>query len=304
MAAADPLRLVTTRAPFRSDHDLSEVAAQQKLVIRLNFLVCTRCRVFNVSTMKKIIVRGLIVLVILVVVAVVVIGLSLGSIVKKGVETVGPQIAKVDIKLDSVSLSLLSGSGTIKGLLVGNPEGYKSPQAITVGLAGVSVSPGSVLSDKVVVRSVRVESPEITFEGNPMNNNLSKILDNVNAATGGGGQTSPQPEAKAGKKLQVDDFVITGAKVHVGAGGPVVSIPDIHLTNLGTGPEGITAADLTQRVLSEVVKHTLTAVAGAATELGKGALDMGKEAGNQAITGGVERIQKSVGDLFKKKQPD
>jgi hypothetical protein len=31
---------------------------------------------------------------------------------------------------------------------------------------------------------------------------------------------------------------------------------------------------------------------------------MGKEAGNQAITGGVERIQKSVGDLFKKKQPD
>ena len=244
---------------------------------------------------------------VLIVVAIVAVGFFLGSIVKKGVETVGPQIAKVDVKLDSVSLSVLSGSGTIKGLIVGNPEGYKSPQAISVGTASVSVSPGSVLSDKVVVRSIRVESPEITFEGGLTKNNLTTILDNVNAATGGGedSKDKPKEEGAAGKKLQVDDFLMTGAKVHIGSGGTTLSLPDIHLTGLGTGPEGITAGDLTQRILSDVVKGTLKVAAGAVTDLGKGVLDAGTKAGQDAgktATESVEKVGKSIGNLFKKKE--
>ena len=62
----------------------------------------------------------------------------------------------------------------------------------------------------------------------------------------------------ASKKLQVDELVITGAKVNVsvkGTGGLAVPItlPHIHLTNLGQGPEGITARELTETVLSEII---------------------------------------------------
>ena len=242
--------------------------------------------------MKKILIRALIGVAILVIVAVVIISLSLNGIVKKGVETIGPQIAKVEIKLDSVSLSVLSGSGRVKGLVVGNPEGYKAPQAISVGMASVSVSPGSVFSDKVVVRSIQVDSPEITFEGNPMKNNLSQILDNVNASTGGG-KDSTQAEAGPGKKLQVNDFLITGAKVHVGS-GVTVPLPDVHLTDLGTGPEGITVADLTQRILSAVVTSTLKTVAE------KGVSEASKQAG-EAVSGTLDKAGKGLGDLFKKK---
>jgi len=40
------------------------------------------------------------------------------------------------------------------------------------------VNPLSVLSDKIVVRSVRVEAPEISFEGSPFGkNNLGQIMD-------------------------------------------------------------------------------------------------------------------------------
>jgi hypothetical protein len=70
------------------------------------------------------------------------VGLSLNGAIKKGVETFGPQIAKVPVKLDGVSLSLFSGSGAIKGLVVGNPEGYKTDHAMSVGMASVSVAPG------------------------------------------------------------------------------------------------------------------------------------------------------------------
>src|SRR5262245_18686030 len=110
--------------------------------------------------MKKLIVRFILVLVVLLIVAVGVSIYFLGSIVKKGVETVGPQITKTEIKLDGATLSLLSGSGKLKGLFVGNPQGFKTPSAIKVGSVSVGVAPGSVLSDKVHVKEVRVEAPE------------------------------------------------------------------------------------------------------------------------------------------------
>ncbi len=134
--------------------------------------------------MKKFLVRLIIGIVALVIIAIFVVGLFLGNIVKRGIETVGPKIAGVNIKLDHVGLSLLSGSANIKGLTVGNPEGFKTPEAISVGGVSVAVSPGSLLSDKIVVRSINVKAPEITFEGTLRGNNLSEILDNVNAATG------------------------------------------------------------------------------------------------------------------------
>ena len=258
--------------------------------------------------MKKLLIRLLIALVVVVIIVVVAIGLFLDSAIKKGVETIGPQVTKVDVKLDGVSLSLLSGSGKIKGFVLGNPQGYQTPHAISVGSTSVSVSPGSLLSDKIVVRSIRVEAPEITVEGTLHGNNLTKILDNVNGAAANGGTDKSAPKGdkdKAGKKIQVDDFLMTGAKVNVsivGLGGKSVpiAIPDIHFTNLGQGPGGITAAELTQRVLQEVVAKATKALEGYAAEIGKGATDLTK--GGKNATESVGKATKGVTDLFKKKK--
>jgi hypothetical protein len=141
---------------------------------------------------------------------------------------------------------------------------------------------------------VRVEAPEITFEGNPFSgNNLSTILKNVNAAT-----NAPAKEAnKPGKKLEVDEFVITGAKVNFN--GATLPLPDIHLANLGTGSEGITAADLTKRVLDALTTACVKAVANAATDVGKGAEKVGKDLG-KSVGPNVSNLGKSLGGLFKK----
>ena len=39
-----------------------------------------------------------------------------------------------------------------------------SQSSVRVGSVALKVVPGSVLKDKVIVRSVRVEAPEITYE--------------------------------------------------------------------------------------------------------------------------------------------
>jgi hypothetical protein len=236
--------------------------------------------------MKKILIRIVIVLVALVIAAVIALSMFLDGAVKKGVETVGPQLTKVSVKLDGVNLSVLGGSGSIKGFAVGNPEGYKSPHAITVGSASVAVSPGSLLADKVVVRHLRLEAPEITIEGSPMNNNLTKILDNVKAASGSSGETTPaESESGAGKKMQVDEFLMKDAKVtYVISGQPyVLNVPEIKLTGLGTGPDGITAAELTDLALSRLISELGPILSQEASKLGKQAVDSALDKANQKL---------------------
>ncbi len=260
---------------------------------------------------KKIIIRGLIVIVVLLVLVVLVIGLFLDAGIKRGVETFGPRLTKVDVKLDSVSIGLLSGSGKIKGLVIGNPSGYKSPTAIKVGSASLALSPGSLLSDKVVIKSINLKEPEITFETDFHGNNLSKIRSNLNEAmkaTNAPANKAKQPEqaqkaqaAQAGKKLEVDDFVITGAKLHVGLtalGGEAatVTLGEIHLKDLGKGPDGITAAELTSEVLKAIEDQAIQVSASAAGDLQKMGKNLGKSASNT-----LDNIGKSLGDLLKKK---
>lgn len=260
--------------------------------------------------MKKIVLIVAAIAAVCLIALVVILTLSLGSIIKKGVETVGPQITKTEMKLDGANISLFSGSGTLKGFLIGNPEGYKTPSAIKVGEVSLGVKPGSVLSDKIHVTYVRVQGPEITFEGTlGTQNNLGKIMENVETATGGSNQNKPadkSADSGASRKFQVDDFLISGAKVNVSmtllAGKSVtVSIPDIHFTNLGNGPEGISAAELTKKVLSQVNAETLKAVEKVLNDLGKQVTDLTREAATKGATQALDKATKSIGDLFKKK---
>ena len=84
----------------------------------------------------------------------------------------------------------------------------------------------------------------------------------------------------------MDNFIITGAKVHFN--GTILTLPDIILSNLGQGPEGITPAALVKEVLSHVNVATVKAIG---SSLG----DTGKILGGEA-----SKIGKSIGGLFKK----
>lgn len=252
---------------------------------------------------KKIFWGVVIALVVLIVAGVIVAGAFLGPIVKEGIDTFGPRITKVPVGVEEVHLSLLAGSASLKGLVVGNPKGYQSPQAISAGMIAVGVNPLSVLSDKIVLRSIRLESPEITFEGSLRGNNLSQILDNVNgsaqAAAQKGSAASTGTNAAPSKKFEVDDLLITGAKVHViltdlGGKQMTLPLPPIHLTDLGKNKEGITVADLSRSVLDAIVTATVKAVANAGTSIGKNAgkliINTGKNEAVSNITRGLNNL--------------
>jgi uncharacterized protein involved in outer membrane biogenesis len=244
--------------------------------------------------MKKLI-RIALVLVVLVAVLAVVGLFYLGNLVKAGVEKVGPAVTKVPVTLGSAKVSILGGSGTLKDFVIGNPEGYKSPAAIKVGVAHVSIVPRSILGDKVIIRSIRVEGPEITYEKTGLTgSNLGQILDNLGGEKKPGAPESKEPATSGGssKKLQVDEFIITGAKVHVKV--PLIDpyvqeLPEMKLSNLGQGPDGITPQELGQRALTLITEATAKAVA----EKAPGVSGKAAETLNKATD--------AVKDLFKKK---
>lgn len=194
----------------------------------------------------------------------------LDRIVKQGIETVGTQVAKVEVKLDDAGVSLFSGKGALRGLQVANPKGYRVPQAVTVGQALVVLKPLSVFSERVVIRSVVVQETEIHYEKRDGKTNLDVLQANIESAL-----PDRDKKTKPGKKLQIDSLVIRNAKVHVYGDKPdepptVLTLNEIHLKDLGQGPEGITGAELTRQLTTAVIKDTLAAMVRGVTDRLKG----------------------------------
>src|SRR5437016_1967783 len=248
--------------------------------------------------MKKIILRILVVLVILILMAALAIHFFLDGAVKRGVEKYGSSLAKVEVKLQSAAVSLLSGSGKLKGLVVGNPEGYKSASAISLGTGALSLEPRTIFANKVVIRTFSMEAPEVTFETDLKSNNLRKILDNLEGSTAGDeNQTPKQKESKEGKHLEVDDFVIRGGKIHIALSKVIASqsvtedLPEIHLTELGKEGNGITAAELAKKVISAIEKEAVKLAADAASGALQGKTDLTKNLGLSS-TGSVSGAAK------------
>ena len=258
--------------------------------------------------MKKIL-KLLILLAVLLVAVIVGLTLFLDKGIKRAVEAVGPRLTQVDVRLDKVSLSLLSGRVELEGLFIGNPEGYKSESAIEIGSLVLAARPSSFLSDKVIVRRFDLRAPVVTFEGGLKENNLRKILDNVNGAIEDKDSTGGRDEKKideAGLKLQVDELVVAGGKVQVwlnvlGSRATTIDLPEIHLTNLGTGPEGITTAELTDRLLRVIIEKATVAAASAMAGSTEGMTEGLKQAGQEAADKVLNEAAKSLTNLLNRK---
>jgi hypothetical protein len=146
----------------------------------------------------------------------------------------------------------------------------------------------------------------VTFETDLTHNNLSKILANLNETTGSGKEPTQTQGGKPSKNLQVDDFLITGGKIHVsvtalGGKSATVALPEIHLKDLGKDPQGITPAELSKKVLQAIESSAAQAAAGAITDLSKGGVYLSSEAAKDA-TNTLNKVTTGIGDFLKKKK--
>ncbi len=217
--------------------------------------------------MKKwILIGGGVVIVIIIVLFV--IGISnIGPLIKAGVNTYGPGITKTEVRLEDVSVSIFSGEAKLKGFHLGNPKGFKSPEAMKVGSIFVDVDEKSLMKDPMIIDRIEITRPEITYEKAKGTDNFRAIIDNVQKTVGMG--ESPKEKSKEegkGKKLLIRDFVVKDGKVtlttaFLGSKSISVALPDIHLKNIGGQKEGTSPAKVSEEILAALYgKITSSAV--------------------------------------------
>jgi hypothetical protein len=257
--------------------------------------------------MVKKLLKIFVVLALLGVIALVVIGFFLGPIVTKAVNTIAPKITGTTVTLDGAKISPLTGGGTLKGLFVGNPEGWSSDKAFYLGEVRGSVQPFSVFGDHIVINEVFIDGPELVYEKKIFGgSNIDALLKQVEANMGGG-KTAPaaepaKTEEKPAKQLKfaIKSFRLQNVKVSMGVGAAMVSVPmpPITITDLGVAEGGITPDQIVAAVLRAVIANIGSATAEAALKVGAGALDGGKDVGGavkDAGKGAVDGVKKLFG---------
>jgi len=253
--------------------------------------------------MKKVLIGGAVVLVVVVAILMLVLG-NLNSIVKKGVETAGPKVLKAPVTLDKVNISVLSGSGKLSGLTIGNPAGFQTEYAFQLGKVEVELDTGSVTTDTIHVKNILIDSPSIIFEGAFDKNNLGQLQANAETYTASSESAGPAEEQQAadsdGKKILIDHLAIQNGDVSVSMKlfsdkKLTVALPTIELNDIGKDKDA-TLSDAMKLVLAAINKAVVPAIQSKLNldeELGKAADALQDKAGGTL----QEETEKGLGKI-------
>ncbi len=182
--------------------------------------------------------------------------------VKAGVERGASNALQVGVRLDSATLSVLAGRMQLANLVVDNPDGYEHPTLLTLENADMTVRLGSLLSDTVEMKKIKLDNVSLTLEQKGLTSNLQEVLDNLPKA-------DEQPDEPS-RNVRVDELHIDGIEVNAkllpipGQADTVTfRLSPITLKDIGTD-EDVDVAQLTGVIL--------VAIAGGVIEQGKDVL--------------------------------
>ena len=253
--------------------------------------------------MKKILI-ALTVIVLLVVAGLVYVYANLDGIVKSTIEEAGTRVTLADVTVDGVKIDTTQNLATIDGLVIGNPDGFNTDYAFSLGNISVRLDRTTLSSDTIRVIEVVISSPSVTYElGNNSSNiatiqrNVQSFVQRVSGPTGAGGADGSDGASDAdaqnasGTKIIIDDVYIRDGDVSVSAGllkGEKLSVrlPEIHLRDVGKQENGATPAEVAGEIITAINTSVFKSVSNLNVDgLMQGVGDLGK--GVVGAVGGV-----------------
>ncbi len=199
---------------------------------------------------------------------------SRDRLLKEAIERYGPQLTGVSVEVRSVRLEPVEGKGSVRGLQIGNPPGFKAAHALTLGEMRVAVDFATVAKDVVHLKEVVLDAPAITYERGGGGDNLSVIQKHIDAEVArlsGPGQ----PGAAPAKKFVVDNLYVRNAKASY-SDTVSMPLPDVHLRDVGKKSNGATAGEITKSVWDALARSTTGLASRALGGLKDGAKSVGE----------------------------
>lgn len=260
----------------------------------------------------KYLVVAVAVIAVVAILAVVALVSNLDDVVRQGVERSLSYVLQVDVTLREADVSVSAGRVTLRGLRVGNPDGYKTDHAFAADTVEAEVDVASFAGDEPIIRAIRVRSPHLTYEQRLREANLTRLIKNARRfeKKGEAPAEAPPPDAPepATKPVKIEEFLLDEGTVSLSA--PVlrgrrasVDLPRVEIRDLTDTSDPVPIATAIARVLVAVVEQVAAKAGDVAPDELVGAmnerLDEAQGVARQAGRA-VEKAGESLGDGIKK----
>lgn len=190
------------------------------------------------------------------------VSINIGSIARNAIETQGSKTTGTTVKLGGAHFIFLTGRIGLSDLVIGNPAGFKTPEAFRMKSLVLHVSLPTLLDEVVVIREFSIDGARITAEqaGTSLKTNLQVIADHARSARG------PAPAKSRDTKpvkLVIEQMTLSDNQVELVSdqwGKRQLAIPDMTFRNLGRSEGGLTPEQLSQRIMVLVTREANRAV--------------------------------------------
>ncbi|WP_025898069.1 AsmA family protein [Sneathiella glossodoripedis] len=183
---------------------------------------------------------------------------SIGSVISQSVAQAGTSITQTQVSVASSEYSTTSGLAKLSEVKVANPAGFSVGTALNVAQVDLWIDPESLNSGVIIVKSVILQSPEVTYEIKDSTDNLRTLKKQIEDSLN---RTQSKPGEK---KFQFDQVHIKNGTVYVNSpdfngARRTATLGTISLTNLGKGQGGMTSAEFAHVLILEILRETTIA---------------------------------------------
>jgi len=226
---------------------------------------------------------------------------KLNELIAEQIEIQGKIFTEQLVTVKKVEMKLLSGAGTINGLILNNPSGYTSTPLFALDEITLDFNIESFADVRegkpILIDAIIINKPEVLVEFNETGgSNIQVILDAIdkNIPKSSATQSSADDKTSSSEintpKIRVKKFILAGVALRVdltklGNTTHKKTLPDISLFNIG-GVDGLPANELG----GVMIKKALSAIWKEAKNSQKDVLKSEAKA----------KIKNKVGELFNK----
>lgn len=219
----------------------------------------------------------------------------LDNIVATGINTAGPDVLKVDVNVDDVTLSPMSGKVQVQNLSLGQPKGFGDGPMAAVGGFDMSLQTSSLMGDHIIIDHMVIDAPLLDVRRQDGKTNFEAFQ---------AGLGLPEEEASASseitltiKRLEVKEPRILAKTDGFFKLDEDLTLATFVLTDLGTDEEGLAPKEIARHVMDTLQPQITKALVAA------GASNKIKDIAGDA----KGTLEKGVGSLIgalKKKKKD
>jgi uncharacterized protein involved in outer membrane biogenesis len=132
----------------------------------------------------------------------------LGPTVKAVAQHIGSKALGTPLTIQELEIKPHDGTFHLTGFTIANPEAFSRSNAVSLASMDIAIDMGSLLSPTVTVHRVQLESPHFVYEQDTAIDNISRLIENLEAFTGADGKEPKKQTDEADQKQKEPKRVI------------------------------------------------------------------------------------------------